>query len=212
MNKLFGPDSWLVVLLTKLGNLIFLNLLWIAGCIPIITIGTSTAALYRCVMKYRQEQEISLFREFAFAYRLNFKKATALFAIMAGLSAIVIAEAHIVLRFHAYLGTLGVLGFTVLAMLVLMTCGYLLPLQAQFENTVGQTLKNAWKLAVLHLPKSFVVMTLNLLPVLLVLWPKLFFRCVPILIFCGGSVIAYINAIILQSVFEKYVGKIAQET
>ena len=37
-------------LITNIGNLILVSILWIIGCIPIVTIGASTAAfiLYLC--------------------------------------------------------------------------------------------------------------------------------------------------------------------
>ena len=42
MGKLFGPDSILFAFLTKIADLIILNVLWIIGCIPSVTIGAST--------------------------------------------------------------------------------------------------------------------------------------------------------------------------
>lgn len=206
MHKLFGPESKLVKGLAKISELIFLNVLWILGCLPIITIGTSTAALYRCVRLCRTNVGVPLFREFISAYKGNFKKATALFVILVILSGIVLVDVYIALQFRPIIGIAGVLGFMVLAVLILMVCGYLLPLQAQFENTVGQTLKNAWVMTIVHLPKSLAVMMLNLLPVLMfAIWPEMFLRCLPLLTFFGGSVIAYLNGWILDSIFLKYV-------
>lgn len=206
MYKLFGPDSRFVKGLTKIGELIFLNVLWLLGCLPVISIGTSTAALYRCVMLCRTNAGVPLFREFVNAYQGNFKKATALFAIIAVLVGVVLADVYIALQLYSVLGTAGILGFVLLAALILMVCGYLLPLQARFENTVGQTLKNAWVMTIVHFPKSLVVMLLNILPILmLVLWPEVFLRCLPLLTFCGGSAIAYVNSLILESIFLKYI-------
>lgn len=206
MYKLFGPESTLVKGLTKVGELIFLNMLWLLGCLPVVTIGTSTAALYRCVRLCRTNTGVSLFQEFISAYKANFKKATALFAILVILSGVVLADVYIALQLYSILGIAGVLGFVALAALILMVCGYLLPLQARFENTVGQTLKNAWVMALVHLPKSLAVMALNLLPALmLALWPEVFLRCLPLLTFCGGAAIAYVNDWILDGVFLKYI-------
>ena len=42
MGKLFGPDSILFAFLAKIADLIILNVLWIIGCIPSVTIGAST--------------------------------------------------------------------------------------------------------------------------------------------------------------------------
>ena len=44
-RNLLKPDSGLMITLTQLTDTIFLSLFWILGCIPVITIGTSCAAL-----------------------------------------------------------------------------------------------------------------------------------------------------------------------
>ena len=48
MGKLFSPDSPAIKFLWKAADLIALNLIWLICCIPIVTIGPSTAAMY-CV-------------------------------------------------------------------------------------------------------------------------------------------------------------------
>ena len=54
MGNLFGQDSFLTNFLTRIADLMVLNFLWVIGCVPIITIGTSTVALYYCVEQYRK--------------------------------------------------------------------------------------------------------------------------------------------------------------
>ena len=46
MWALFEVDGLLYRILTKILQLICLNMLWLLGCLPIITIGVSTTALY----------------------------------------------------------------------------------------------------------------------------------------------------------------------
>ena len=46
MNRLFNIDNPVMQFLSKMFDLIVLNLIFILSCIPIITIGASISALY----------------------------------------------------------------------------------------------------------------------------------------------------------------------
>ena len=51
MNQLFSTDGVIYRFLTVTGNIIIATVLWLIGCIPVVTIGTSTAALYYTIVK-----------------------------------------------------------------------------------------------------------------------------------------------------------------
>lgn len=61
-------------LITNIGNLILVSILWIIGCIPIVTIGASTAALYYTCVKVIRHGRGYLFSSFLQAYRSNLKQ------------------------------------------------------------------------------------------------------------------------------------------
>ena len=48
--KLFNYDSPFWSFMSRLADLIILNLLWIVFCIPVVTIGASTTAMYRVTL------------------------------------------------------------------------------------------------------------------------------------------------------------------
>ena len=50
MNKIFGYDSKAMRFLGRLSDLLFLNMLFIVCCIPIVTIGAAQAGQYRAVL------------------------------------------------------------------------------------------------------------------------------------------------------------------
>lgn len=135
----------------------------------------------------------------------NFKKATLLWLIQVVIIAI---SAFDILYF------LGVWADAALAVRViclipavwlLMSAGYLFPLQAQFENTVGNTLKNSILISIANLPVSLVVTVLNLLPVLFFFFNmELFLRTAIIWVLIGGAAIAYLNTGFLKKVFRRY--------
>lgn len=205
MDKIFGQESFLTNFLTTIADLMILNFMWLIGCIPIITIGASTTAVYYCVEKYRENGGVPVVKTFWKAYRSNFKKATVLFCVLLVVLGVIAVDVLVLYQTKIEIHTVVLVIMGVIALLVVIAMGYVFPLQARFENTIGRTIKNAWLMALLHLPKSILVAILNLLPVLLWLFvPNFLYQCLGLLLFIGGSGIAYINNIILQSVFKRY--------
>ncbi len=58
----------------KFWNLISLNLLYIAFCIPIITIGPATAAMTKILRNYAREEHAFLWGDFLETFKKNFKQ------------------------------------------------------------------------------------------------------------------------------------------
>ena len=83
MQKLFRYDSPFIKWVNRMGRLVFLNLLWLLCCLPIVTIGASTAAMYRIAMDLvRRREDLSIFGDFIRAFRSNFKQATLVWLIL----------------------------------------------------------------------------------------------------------------------------------
>ena len=60
----FNEDNFLNQFFLFLGKLIALNLLWVISCIPVITIGASTTALFYCTLKLHKDKDISAWKFF----------------------------------------------------------------------------------------------------------------------------------------------------
>ena len=63
-----------------------INLLWLIGCLPIVTIGASTAAAFDVIIRMNQKEEGYLLRGYCRAFASNWKQGTALWAMIAGFS------------------------------------------------------------------------------------------------------------------------------
>ena len=199
-------DSPVMKLLRQFTDLIILNLLWLLGCIPIITIGASTTALYQSIIKMRKGEDGRPWSEFWKYFRSNFKQATILSLTVAVVIALTAVDILVVISLMPNTGILLKILMLLPFLLVVPALGYVFPLQAQFENSVLNTLKNAWIMAMIHFLVSAMVLVLNLIPVVIFLfYPELFIRCVPIWICLVGSVTAYANMALLEPVFRQYI-------
>ena len=72
--KLFDHDGPLMRALTYLGNLILLNLVYLLCCLPVVSAGAASAALYTVTLGNLRGEDGGTVRRFFRAFRANFKK------------------------------------------------------------------------------------------------------------------------------------------
>ena len=206
MGKLFSPDSPAIKFLWKAADLIALNLIWLICCIPIVTIGPSTAAMYCVARDIAKGEWPGILKTFFRAFKQNFKQSLLVFLIL--LVPICLIAVYLFLaasgaldhaawmKMFCYLGV-AIIGFI---------WTYVFPLMAYFDNTLGNTLKNA---ALLPLANPFLAVlctALNLLPVILLLVSVNVFASAGFFwLVIGGSLTAVINSKLLGILFFKFV-------
>ncbi len=205
MRKLFKENNSIFLFLSLLADLMILTLQWLVACLPIVTVGAATTALYSCAMK-RYQEEIRLFRDFWDAFRKNFAQATVLWVVVLALLFTVFADLYLVFFTEFSPGTIVKLLVLMLAFVVSIVTSYIFPLQAFFVNPVGKTLKNALLLSVMYLPVSVVIVFINAIPALVwMLFPPFFNRTLFLWVALSGGVIAYVNGKMLRRIFERHI-------
>lgn len=143
-KKLFSQDSPFYRFMEALRDLMILNFLWIITCIPVITAGAATTALYAVLFSYADQKEDHIAGSFFKEFIRNIKKATALWMIVLGTGIIMYADLYLMSAMHDRLNgvlagaTTGILTLVMLADLLLLL--YVFPMQARYENTVAGTL------------------------------------------------------------------------
>lgn len=204
LSALFSPDSKFMRAVGRIGDLVFLNVYFLICSIPIFTIGAASTALYTVCFRFDTEREQGITRSFFRAFRDNFKQATVLWLFL--LLCTVTACINIYL-FYAMPGTLHYVFilFAVILVLVLLIAAYAFPLLSQFDNDSKSTLKNAMVLSLAYLPRSIVIVVLNILPIVLILTSLLVFLysgLIWVLMYFAAA--AYLNAWLLRKVFAPY--------
>ena len=209
MSKLFRMDSPLMRFLTKIADLMVLNILFCVTSIPLITIGASWTALYSVTLKMVRDEEGSVSRSYFRSFRQNFRQATLLWLGVLVVLALLALDIR-VLNGMAEGTAPGLLrvGVEILALLGIMVLQYLFPSLARFEASLADTLKNACMMALAHLPKTALMtaaavgavwITLinnTTIAVGLMVWPLI-----------GFALMAFGNSGILRKIFDNYVPK-----
>lgn len=201
--KFFSYDGKFMQFLSTVADLVWLNMLFIFTSIPIFTVGASLSALdYMCIKMWRNE-EGGITKGYFKAFRQNFKKGTILW--------LVVFFAYAVLGADIWLYFMGVFELPALFMVIVMVIGGLtivgftmvFPFQAQFENTIGGTLKNSVLYAVSKLPKVLLMVILQAFPFVAVyVYPQV----APVIIFFAFSIPAYTNVILYNKDFKEIGG------
>ena len=201
-------NLWNSPLMQKLGmltNLVVLNLLWLLCCIPVVTAGAATAALYHTVFQYLTHQDDTIFRPFFRALRQNFKQATLLWLPTLAILALLIFDC---LYIAANGGGILLAAVIVVSAVLLLLMTHLFPMAARFRMTAGALLRTAFSLTVLHLPATLLMAVMNAVPVIMLLFaPAVFLRWLPLWTCLWFALIAYLNGKLLLKLWEKHLPK-----
>lgn len=145
MNSLLNPDNPVMQFITKVVYSVYLNLLWILCCIPVITVGASTTALYYVTLKMVKNEEGGITKMFFRAFKENFKQSTLVWMILLALGVVLGIDGYVLwhLRFENAFWTIITAVFIVAAAAYLIVILYIFPLMARFENSIFAMFKNS---------------------------------------------------------------------
>lgn len=203
---MFSIEGKFYEVLSKMVDLIILNIVYILCCIPIVTIGASTTALYGVTKKMAKQNEGYIIRNFFKLFKENFKQSTMMWLILFVVGIIPTLDLYIINNMPKGMGQTVLRGFALLAIiLVLFVFLYAMALQSTFENTVKNTLKNALLMGLGHFPWTLLIMLVAVSPFLSLMVMGNYWSTellVMMLIWFSGG--AYINSYVFNHIFEKY--------
>lgn len=202
--KVFSFDGPFARVMGRVFDLVLLHILWVVCSLPLITIGASTTALFTVTMKMVRNEESYILRSYVQAFKSNFKQATKLWLIMAAAVAWILWMLRICMKGNnPLLRPAGILNAAVLILLLLGLL-YLFPVQAKFENSLGNTLKNAFICSLRFLPYSVGIAAIIVIPILLTGYVESIFPVmISLWLFGGSSLIAYGSSYLLNQVFDQ---------
>ena len=191
MGSFFSLESPLYKFMTRLLDMLKLNFLWLLtggpvamfllefflakygfgsyrylSFLPLVLIGPATTAVFSITLRMVDEQEGYIGNDFFSAYRENFKKGMIIGVIM------LVAAYAVWLDFQFYhaaealnkSSTLYLVLGIVATVLTFLHLVYAFPLQARYENSIINTLRNSYSITIKFIVKTvFMVVILALL-------------------------------------------------
>ena len=200
--RLFNLDSPVMVFLTKVANLMILNILTILLCIPLVPAGSAITALYYVTIKMARGDDPYIVKSYFKSFKENFRQATIIWLIMLAVILLIAVDWQVVFDLMEGTGAkvMRVIIFVISAFLVL-TGLYVFPVLSRFENTIKHTIKNAFLMSLLNLPKSILIVILHFLPLVAVL---ITVQALPVVFLLGFSTVAYLCSMLFVRIFKRY--------
>ena len=207
MGNLFNLDTPIMQKLQKASQVFFCGICFILSCIPVITIGAAVTAMHRMMFNLREEKPTGVSAYFK-AFVKELPKSTVLWIMDLFCAGAAAGLFYLILLIDPRGAVLFLLlaVFFIAVFLWALTFSYVFPLEAFFENTIGNTLRNGLFMSVKHRKKSIPVLFLSVIPVLGYMISEYYFLILlPAWLFLVLPAIFYLQSGLLLSVFEEYI-------
>ena len=202
MNDLFQPDSWLIRFLTRVCDLMILNVLTLVSCATIVCSGAAITALYSVTLRMMRKEDGPIVKGFFRSLRSNFIPSGPA-AILLFADVLLFAVLHLALYADVLVFSPNIfILLSIIAVFLTVLLSYLFPLLARYDNTFLRQLGNAGRLALANLPVSCLLLAVNLLPLLAGMFlPALWAYVVGFMALVGIASGAYVNSFYLNRIF-----------
>ncbi len=202
MGSIFALDGAFVKYMSLVADIIILSALYTILCIPIITIGPATTALFYVMTRRVYDKEAYILRDFFKSFKMNFVQSAFSWLILTALAFVLTFNITAILM--GYIVSLETLvGKAVFATYILMlievliTTLYIYPVISRFHLKFLPALKTSVLLANKHMPTTISVSCLAVLIGYLTL-------ANPFLVAFAMGIYAALTSYFFMKVFKKY--------
>lgn len=206
--KIFDLDSPLMNVLNKMADLMWLNILTLICCIPIITAGAALTSMHYVALKIVRNEESYITRNFFKSFKTNFRQATLIWLLLLLIAAILGGDYYIITKSGMQFSQVLIVLIMAAGVLVICTALYVFPVLAKFDNTIMGTIRNAFIMSILQLPKTLVMLVMAFFPLIIYL---VSLRLIPIIFLFGFSLPAYASAMLYNKFFQKLEDQLLSE-
>lgn len=201
MGRIFNLDSPLSRFLSRMADLMWLNILALVCCIPIFTIGASLTALNYVALKMVRNEEGYIRESFFKSFKQNFKQATLIWLIMLAALILLACDFYIIRMAPSLFPDWIKAVLFAITMLLLIGTMYVFPVLARFENNTKDIFKNSLFMGILSLPKTILMVICWIVPVAIGL---VFYQILPLALALGMSLPAYGCALLYNKTFKRF--------
>ena len=194
--------------MSRVADLIILNLLCIVCCIPVVTIGPSIAAMFYVTLKMVRNEESYIVRGFFKSFKQNLKQGIVINLIMLAAALLLYFDISICRSTPGTIGKVLMVLFMMILVVYLMIFLYIYPVLAKFLQYHQEYFyQRHFLMSIRHLPYTALMILVTAAPVLVFFIPSAQVQSMVILllVLIGFSGIAYINSHFFVKIFDKYI-------
>ena len=201
MKNFFNLDSSFMIFLSNLVDVIILNVVCLICCIPIVTIGPAMTAMHYVTLKMVKNENAYTVKTFFRAFKDNLKQSMIVWLIFLAVTVVCAFDLKILQALGMNENRVFVSIIGAIYMFVCLTAMYVFPILARFENSLFQTIKNAFLMCILNIGKTIVMAIIYIIPFVIL---PLDINMVAAFLLLGLSGPAYLNSYIWKRIFKKY--------
>lgn len=198
--KLFDLDSPLMQGLSKMADLMWLNILTILCCLPIVTVGPALTALNYMALKIVRNEECYITKGYFTSFKRNFIQGTIIWLIFLVIIAVLGCDFYIMSQKGDQVGTVTYILVMASSIFVLFTLMFVFPILAKFDNSIFRTIKNALLVSAVQFPKTIAMIVMYVIPVLLFIYIP---QIIPLVLMFGLAIPAWLSAKMYNRFFQK---------
>ena len=206
MNGFFSMNNPVWNFLGKLADVFCLTLFWILCSIPIVTIGASTTAMYYCCLKLTRDEEGYVYRQYFKAFKDNLFQGSIIGVLMMVFGGIIGFNLWFYMTVESSFSRPMFVVMLMFLWAYMMLIHYVFAVQAQFENTIKNTIVFALAFAIRKLGWTVIMLCGT---VLILIGGCMVF--LPLLVLAPG-LIPFFNSYILNRCFKPYLEEAEKKT
>ena len=160
MRWIFDINNPIMRYVIKVFDCMCLSVLWLVVCLPIVTIGPATTAMFAVIHRYIRLEEESLWKMFWKTFREEFKRTSLCWLAALGILILLIVDALVFRTMEINGQFFGKLYWLILLLIGIVATWitYLFSYAERFDGGVKDTLKLSFLMMVLHPIKSITIL------------------------------------------------------
>ncbi|MCD8218016.1 MAG: YesL family protein [Clostridiales bacterium] len=205
VSSFFSYDGDFYYYTGKIFDVIMLGVLWLVGCIPVITIGASFTALHAAMYHSVKQDRGSFGKEFWKAYRSNMKASIPIWLILFGVVFVLLLNMGILYnKMNTQIGWFFIILYLVVAIIFILAGCYVFPALSRFDMPTGWLYKLAFVMVFRHLPYTLTMGGLLVVSYLLVMK-------YPMLILVIPGAVSWISSLMIDPLLDRYMPESSAE-
>lgn len=208
--ELFSSNSKFFQFMSRAADCLILSVLWLLMCVPVVTAGAATTALYFSAVKVLRQNDAPPVKTFFATFRSNFRQSTLVTVIALVITLLVVGIGSFICGNDPTEDTREAVN---LAYLLAAGIGsawlhYLFSYIARFDAPFGRVVLNSFLIAIVNLPKSVMMVLLFAVAVMLIV---LLFPVSVILLLFLPALYALVCSFILEGIYRQFIPKTEEE-
>lgn len=206
--RFFDYDSPFMQGLTKMADLMILNLITICCCLPIVTIGPALTAMNYMALKICRDENNGVVKPYFKSFKQNFIQGTIIGLLVMGAGLVLAFDLYAMAQPENVISNVIRVAVLVATVLLVFITMFVFPVLARFENTVFKTIKNALLLSMIQFPKTVLMILMYSVTVIITFYV---FQLMPYVFLFGLALPAWVSAKLYNKIFLKLEGNFATD-